>query len=97
MSTCSSNCPLKGSVEAAEEVLGGHLQDGVSEETEDDIKTTRKPAVLGYEECGGLSDLGPRDCAYDIEYSRIRDRACPIPYICTEVNYSISTRVGPLS
>jgi hypothetical protein len=41
-----------------------HLQDGVSEELEDAFRSTRKPAVLGYEELGGLSDPRPRDYAH---------------------------------
>jgi hypothetical protein len=44
------------SLDAAKEVLGRHLQDGA-------FKSTRKPAVLYYEELGGLSDPGTRDCA----------------------------------
>jgi hypothetical protein len=31
-------------------------------ELEDAFKSTRTPAVLDYEELGGLSDLGTRDC-----------------------------------
>jgi hypothetical protein len=68
------------SLEAAKEVLKRHLQDEVSEGLEDDFKNTRKPTVLGYEELGGLSDPGLRDCAHSI-YSGIRDGVCPIPYI----------------
>jgi hypothetical protein len=53
----------------AKEVLGRHLQDKVYEELEDDFRSAWKAAVLGYEELGGLSDPGLRDCAYSIEYS----------------------------
>jgi hypothetical protein len=31
-------------------------------ELEDDFRSTRTTAVLGYEELGGLSDPGTRDC-----------------------------------
>jgi hypothetical protein len=31
-------------------------------ELEDAFRSTRTPAVLGYEELGGLSDSGTRDC-----------------------------------
>jgi hypothetical protein len=37
------------SLEAAEEVLRRHLQDEVSEELEDDFRSTRKHEVLGFE------------------------------------------------
>jgi hypothetical protein len=33
-----------------------------SGELEDAFRSTRTPAVLGYEEFGGLSDPGTRDC-----------------------------------
>jgi hypothetical protein len=33
---------------------------------EDAFGNTRKPAVLDYEELGGMSDLGIRDCAYGL-------------------------------
>jgi hypothetical protein len=29
-------------------------------------KVLEKPAVLSYEELGGLSDLGPRDCVHSV-------------------------------
>jgi hypothetical protein len=29
-------------------------------------KVLEKPAVLSYEELGGLSDPGPRDCVYSV-------------------------------
>jgi hypothetical protein len=32
-----------------------------------------KPAVLSYEELGGLSDPGPRDCVHNIDYRGLRD------------------------
>jgi hypothetical protein len=37
-----------------------------SEEPENAFRSTRKPAVLDYEELGGLSDPGPRDCAHGV-------------------------------
>jgi hypothetical protein len=33
-----------------------------SKELEDAFRSTRTPTVLSYEELGGLSDLGTRDC-----------------------------------
>jgi hypothetical protein len=37
-----------------------------SEELEDAFRSTRKPAVLNYEELEGLSNPGPRDCAHGV-------------------------------
>jgi hypothetical protein len=68
-----------------------------------------EPAVLSYEELGGLSDLELRDCVHNVVHTGIGDRTCPIPYLyCTllackvepvdtEGNYSSCTRVGFLS
>jgi hypothetical protein len=39
-------------------------------------------AVLSYEELGGLSDLGLRDCVHNVVHTGIGDRTCPIPYLC---------------
>jgi hypothetical protein len=41
-----------------------------------------EPAVLSYEELGGLSDPGLRDCVHNVVHTGIGDRTCPIPYIC---------------
>jgi hypothetical protein len=30
------------------------------------LKVLKKPAVLSYEEIGGLSDPGPRGCVYNV-------------------------------
>jgi hypothetical protein len=35
-------------------------------ELEDAFKSTRKTAILDYEEFEGLLDTGPRDCAYSL-------------------------------
>jgi hypothetical protein len=65
----------------------------------------KKPAVLSYEELGGLSDLGLRNCVYNIVHTGISDRTCLIAYLhCTllacevgladtEGSYSSCTRV----
>jgi hypothetical protein len=49
-------------------------------------KTTSKeleePVVLSYEELGGLSDPGLRDCVHNVVHTGIGDRTCPIPYLC---------------
>jgi hypothetical protein len=45
-----------------------HLQNGVSAELEDTFRSTRKSAVLGYEELRGLSELRPQDCAHGIDF-----------------------------
>jgi hypothetical protein len=37
-----------------------------SRELEDAFRSTWKPAVLDYEELGGLSDPDPRDCAHSV-------------------------------
>jgi hypothetical protein len=47
-------------LETAKEELGKHLQDEVSEELEDTSKSTRKPALLGYEELQGLLGIDPQ-------------------------------------
>jgi hypothetical protein len=64
-----------------------------------------EPAVLSYEELGGLSDPGLQDCVHNIVHTGIGDRTCPIPYLyCTllacevgladtEGSYSSYTRV----
>jgi hypothetical protein len=68
-------------------------------------KVLEEPAVLSYEELGGLSDLGLWDCVHNVVYSGLGDRTCPIPYLCctllicgvglvgTEGNYLSCTRV----
>jgi hypothetical protein len=82
-------------------------------ELEKKPKTTsevlEKPAVLSYEELGGLSDPELRDCVHNIVHTRIGDRTCHIPYLCctllacevelvdTEGSYSSCTRVRFLS
>jgi hypothetical protein len=38
-----------------------------------------------------MLDPGLRDCAHSIEYSRIRDRACPIPYIYCNYSHASGT------
>jgi hypothetical protein len=57
-------------LKVAKEVLRRRLQDGVSEEAEDGFRSTQKPIVLSYEELGGLSDPGARDCAHDTEQDK---------------------------
>jgi hypothetical protein len=77
------------------------------------LKTTSKvleePAVLSYEELGGLSDPGLRDWIHNVVHTGIADRTCPVPYLCctllacevelvdTEGSYSNCTRVRFLS
>jgi hypothetical protein len=68
-------------------------------------KVREEPAVLSYEELGGLSDLGLRDCVHNVVYTGLGGRTCPIPYLCctllvcevglvgTEGNYSSCTLV----
>jgi hypothetical protein len=38
-----------------------------------------EPAVLSYEELGGLSDPGPRSCVHQGVRIGLGDRACPVP------------------
>jgi hypothetical protein len=69
------------------------------------LKVLEEPAVLSYEELGGLSDPGLWDCVHNVVHTGLRDRTCPIPYLCctllacevglasTEGNYSSCTRV----
>jgi hypothetical protein len=64
-----------------------------------------EPAVLSYEELGGLSDPGLRDYVHKVVHTGLGDRTCPIPYICCtllvcevgladiEGSYSSCTRV----
>jgi hypothetical protein len=41
-------------------------------------------AVLSYEELGGLSHPGLRDCVHNVVHTGLGDRTCPIPYLsCT--------------
>jgi hypothetical protein len=61
--------------------------------------------VLSYEELGGLSDPGLRDCVHNVVHTGIGDRTCLIPYLCctllacevelvdTEGSYLSCTRV----
>jgi hypothetical protein len=68
-----------------------------------------EPAVLSYEELGGLLDPRLRDCVHNVVHTGIGDRTCPIPYLCctllackvglvdTEGSYSSCTRVRFLS
>jgi hypothetical protein len=41
-----------------------------------------EPAVLSYEELGGLSDPGPRGCVRQGVRIGLRDRTCPVPCLC---------------
>jgi hypothetical protein len=68
-------------------------------------KVLEEPAVLSFEELGGLSDPGLRDCVHNVVHTGLGDRTCPLPYLCctllvcevglvgTEGNYSSCTRV----
>jgi hypothetical protein len=68
-------------------------------------KVLEEPAILSYEELGGLSDPELRDCVHNVVHTRIGDMTYPIPYLCctllacevglagTEGNYSSCTRV----
>jgi hypothetical protein len=68
-------------------------------------KVLEEPAILSYEELGGLSEPRLRDCVHNVVHTRIGDRTCSIPYLCrtllacevglagTEGNYSSCTRV----
>jgi hypothetical protein len=69
------------------------------------LEVLEEPAVLSYEELGGLSDPGLRDCVHNVVHTGIGDRSCPIPYPCctllacdveiadTEGSYSSCTRI----
>jgi hypothetical protein len=62
-----------------------------------------EPAVLSYEDLGGLSDLGPWGCVHQGVSIGLGDRTCSVPYLCcilpscrvelvdTEENYSSCT------
>jgi hypothetical protein len=41
-----------------------------------------EPAILSYEELGGLLDPELRDCVHNVVHTGIEDRTCPIPYLC---------------
>jgi hypothetical protein len=45
------------------------------------LEVLEEPAVLSYEELGGLSDLGLRDCVHNVVHTGLGDRTCPIPYL----------------
>jgi hypothetical protein len=40
-----------------------------------------EPAVLSYEELGGLSDLRPWGCVHQGVRIGLGDRTCPVPYL----------------
>jgi hypothetical protein len=44
----------------------GDFKTKLQKKTETTSKVLDKPAVLNYEELGGLSDPGPRDWVYDV-------------------------------
>jgi hypothetical protein len=64
-----------------------------------------EPAVLSYEELGGLSDPALRDCVHNVVHTGLGDRTYPILYLCctllacevgladTEGSYSSCTRI----
>jgi hypothetical protein len=54
------------SLEEVKEVFGRHFQDEVWKNSKTPSEVLVSHAVLDYEEPGGLSDLGPRDCAHDV-------------------------------
>jgi hypothetical protein len=45
-------------------------------------KVLEEPAVPSYEELGGLSHPGLRDCVHNVVHIELEDRTCPIPYLC---------------
>jgi hypothetical protein len=63
-----------------------------SEELEDTLRSTRKPAVLDYEELGGLVGPGAIGLRTWRTYSRIKDGTWPTPY--TSYNYSYKSRTS---
>jgi hypothetical protein len=85
------------------------LKKNFKTELQKKLKTTSEvlegPTVLSYEELGGLSDAGLRDCVHIVVHIEIGDRTCLIPYLCcillvcevglanTEGSYSNCTRV----
>jgi hypothetical protein len=62
-----------------------YLKKNFKTELQKKPKTTsevlKEPAVLSYEELGGLSDPGLRDCVHNVVHTGIGDRTCPIPYL----------------
>jgi hypothetical protein len=47
-------------------VLEEVLQDEASKKSKTTSKVLNKPAVLSYEELGGLSDPRPQDCVHNV-------------------------------
>jgi hypothetical protein len=45
-------------------------------------KVLEKPAVLSYEELGGLSDPGLRDYVHNVVLTGLGDKTCFISYLC---------------
>jgi hypothetical protein len=45
-------------------------------------KVLEEHAGLSYEELGGLSDPGLRDCVHNVVHTGLGDRTCPISYLC---------------
>jgi hypothetical protein len=59
-----------------------NLKTGLQKKLKTTSEVLEEPAVLSYEELGGLSDLVLRDCVHNVVHTEIGDRICPIPYLC---------------
>ena len=71
-----------------------------TKEVEDYFRSTRRACIAQLRRARGLSDPGPRGCAYQGVLIGLGDRTCPVPYLCctlhacgvglvdTEGNYS---------
>jgi hypothetical protein len=87
----------------SEEYLKRNFKTELRKKSKTTSEVLEEPAVLSYEELGGLSDPGPRGCVRQGVHIGHEDRTCPVPYLCcilptcgvelvdTEGNYSSYT------
>jgi hypothetical protein len=66
----------------SEEYSKRNFKTGLRKKSKTASEVLEEPAVLSYEELGGLSDLGPRGCVHQGVHIGLGDRTCPVPYLC---------------
>jgi hypothetical protein len=65
----------------SEEYLKRNFKTKLRKKSKTASEVLEEPAVLSYEELGGLSDPGPRGCVHQGVRIGLRDRTCPVPYL----------------
>jgi hypothetical protein len=66
----------------SEEYLKRNFKMELRKKSKTASEVLKKPAVLSYEELGGLSDPGPRGCVHQEVRIGLGDRTCLVPYLC---------------